>query len=241
LKLQVLSLFHHDLNLDEFPRFRGGWPLQGDLKGPTSAKPGEFVKIQVVVEKGQDLKLQVIPNTDFLSLKELDDTPVVLFPNTKPGTWVVVAAVNDQGKTYLGTYTLTVAGDKPSPDSNTPVGPPDNPKPTPQPQPKDDFVSSLVAEYAKSPDAQGLEQLQKLFKGLHELVGKYQNLGSFQNTLVLNSAKMLKKGQLQSVRDLIAKYLLAELGNDPRTIDQDTLKKVLEKIIEGLQQCSANS
>src|ERR1700744_3452549 len=85
---------------------------QISLVGPETATPGDLTKIQVKLGGSTDLKVSVLlngkPTTQgYTTVKELDDTPVVMFFTKQQGTYTILATGLKDGKQQVVIYVLT--------------------------------------------------------------------------------------------------------------------------------------
>jgi hypothetical protein len=217
---------------------------QVKLDGPSEAVVGNLNKVAVQIEKGKDLKITLLKNgkqttADHMVVKELDDSvAVLLFPPTpkkgEPQSWnyTVVAAVNNDGKTYTAFHFTEVNKAAPTPDPVIPV---------PDPEPKDPKVTALQQDlgafWATGKDAVSRDKLVKAFEEVKSAVATLKTFGDFETTVVTSVERNLPdRAKLRTVRTRIAAYLVDRTGEDPRAWDAKIASDVCDEINAALRR-----
>lgn len=202
------------------------------VEGPKDATVGYRVKAKLTADV-TDMKLKCFPSNDdwmgvvdFEGQKWIDFVPGrrILGDAGQPKLFTFVIAGNKANKTYLETWEVMV-----NPDGE--VIPPPKPKP---PEPESQLSKDLKAAYLVNPNEQAKTKLIAVYT---KLINDSPKITSFKQ-----AAEQLSKEtpaaigtDLQSVRDVVAEYLVANLGRQGSAWNQETLVAALRRVITCLQ------
>lgn len=211
------------------------------LTGPETGVPGELTKIQVKVGGYADLQIKVLQNgkpttQGFSTLKELDDTPVVMFYTKTSATYTIIASGIKDGKHMVVLYLLPIANpapivpDVPVPDPNV--------KPIPPKVVLTGFNKEIFDLYTASPDAGSLDLLIATLTDLKAFVPNLKTYGDFETTLAATASKRIgDTTKLRKVRDRIGDYLIEKTGSDPRAWNANKATTVCDDVLAALKGC----
>lgn len=203
------------------------------VEGPKEATTGYRVKAKLTADVA-DLQIKCFPsNDDWYAVQDLSGNKFIDFVPGKKSVpagqssqlYTFVVAGNKANKTYLELWEVVV-----KPDGE--VIPP--PKPVPEPE-KTQLYKDLFAAYKVSPSADALKLHIKLYTEFLDEVkaDKYTSASAAGASL---KAKFEKINDLQSVQDVVADYLIKNVGstwNKPKLVDAMTaIVKTLSTIPE---------
>lgn len=216
------------------------------LVGPDAATPGELTKVQVKTNATTGLKIDVLlngkPTTQgYSAMKELDDSPVILFYTKNAGTYTVVASGVFQNKPDTVYFVLVIQNPVPAPDV---VPTPDpNVKPIPPPVPKPSpkltgFAQEVYDLYKAEPDDGSLDLLIATFNDTKAFLPNLKTFGDFETSIAATAAKRINsQTKLRKLRDRIGDYLIEKTGSDPRAWNQVKASQVCDDVIAALKGC----
>jgi hypothetical protein len=208
------------------------------VEGPNKATVGYRVKAKLTTDVA-DFKLKCFPGNDdwvgiidfegnkwidFVPGKNILGNPLAAGTNVAPKLFTFVAAGNKAGKTYLETWEVTVY-----PDGDSPT-----PGPGPTPAPDSQLMKDLKAAYMVNPSPLNKNKLITVYS---KLVTDSAQMTSFKQAAdQLSKETPLAIGSdLQPVRDVVAEYLVANVGRQGSAWNQATLVAALRQIITCLQ------
>lgn len=87
---------------------------------------------------------------------------------------------------------------------------------------------------ALKPDLKLLNKYQTIWESLNSR--KFDNFGTFESVLKSEMAKGLQPNELKDVRDLVAKFLLDNLKDDPRRTSVSDMQSTIDQIIAALKE-----
>lgn len=201
------------------------------VEGPKDGTVGYRVKAKLTTDI-TDMKLKCFPANDdwmgvvdFEGQKWIDFVPgkKLLAPGEKSKLFTFVVAGNKAGKTHLETWEVVI-----SPDGEV------TPVPVPVPAPDSQLMKDLKAAYLVSPNEAAKAKL----------IGVYAKLAidAPRITSFKQAAEQLSREtpaaigtDLQSVRDVVADYLVTNVGRQGSAWNQDTLVAALRRVITCLQ------
>jgi hypothetical protein len=195
------------------------------VEGPEVTQVGTLNKYKITQDGTRDLKILILKagqpyDQGWFALKDLDDTPVIMFVPQENGLYTLVVAANQDNKTFLVLKTVQVG-----------------PRPDPDPEPKQGFAAELKQRYLASPDTESLDALIEVFTEVKKAIPTIKNFGDFEVVISNVATRRLAKGKLQTVRERIGDYLLEQTGDDPRAWDPDKANRVCDDILTALKAC----
>lgn len=213
------------------------------LTGPDTASPGELTKVQVKTNATTGLKIDVLlngkPTTQgYSAMKELDDTPVILFYTKNAGTYTVVASGVFQNKPDTVYFVLVIQNPIPVPVPDVVPVPDPNVKPIP-PTPKlSGFQLDVYNLYKAEPDDGSLDLLIATFTDTKAFLPNLKSFGDFETSIAATAAKRINsQTKLRKLRDRIGDYLIEKTGSDPRAWNQAKASQVCDDVIAALKGC----
>lgn len=194
------------------------------IKGDSVLKVGTLQSLTIEENSGKNLKIEVLKNgktckEGWQLLKTLDDKPILLVMVTEEARYTFVFASSEGEKTNLVTHTLE--------PENAPIKPDPDPKPAPT-------ANLAVKIKALKPDLKLLNKYQTIWESLNSR--KFDNFGTFESVLKSEMAKGLQPNELKDVRDLVAKFLLDNLKDDPRRTSVSDMQSTIDQIIAALKE-----
>lgn len=202
------------------------------VEGPKEGTVGYRVKAKLTTDVA-DMKLKCFPANDdwmgvvdFEGQKWIDFVPgrKLLAPGEKSKLFTFVVAGNKANKTFLETWEVVI-----SPDGEvTPVPVPNPPGPTPAPDTQ--LMKDLKAAYLVFPNDAAKTKLIGVYV---KLVVDAPKLTSFKQAAdqLSRETPAAIGTDLQAVRDVVAEYLVANVGRQGSAWNQETLVAALRRII----------
>lgn len=201
------------------------------VEGPKEGTVGYRVKAKLSADV-TDMKLKCFPANDdwmgvvdFEGQKWIDFVPgkKLLAPGEKSKLFTFVVAGNKANKTYLETWEVVVL-----PDGEV------APVPVPVPTPDSPLMKDLKAAYLVFPNAASKAKLITVYE---KLAADAPKLTSFKQAAdQLSRETPLAIGMdLQPVRDVVADYLVTNVGRQGSAWNQETLVAALRRVITCLQ------
>lgn len=213
-----------------------GSPAFAQIKvdGPKEGTVGYRVKAKLTADV-TDLKLKCFPANedwmgvvDFEGQKWIDFVPgkKILGDAGQPKLFTFVIAGNKANKTYLEAWEVVI-----NPDGEV-IPPPKPPGPTPAPDSQ--LMKDLKAAYLVSPNEASKAKLIGVYT---KLIADAPQFKSFKEAAAsLSAATPAAIGtDLQSVRDVVADYLVTNVGRQGSAWNQETLVAALRRVITCLQ------
>jgi hypothetical protein len=209
---------------------------QVKIAGPNEGKPNKNVVLTLDV-KGNDMKVQTffngedkVPEGSVLTLKNLQDQPIILLNTEQEGIFTFVVVVNIDNKTQLSSHVVKIGNAKPIPPP--PPVDPDKPNPKP-PAPANSLAADLALAYSKAQDATKLPMLIGIFEEVSRM--NYRSYDDMELVLRSTAEKYLQPNDLRPLRDAISSYLLKTLGDDTRKRTIDKGKAAYMDVITALK------
>jgi hypothetical protein len=198
------------------------------VEGPKEGTVGYRVKAKLTANV-LDMKLKCFPANDdwmgvvdFEGQKWIDFVPgkKLLAKDEKSKLFTFVVGGNKDGKTYLETWEVTISVD----------GEDIPPPPKPKPEPESQLSKDLKAAYLVNPNEIAKTKLVAVYT---KLLNDAPKITSFKQAAEqLSRETPLAIGtDLQSVRDVVAEYLVANVGRQGSAWNQETLVAALRRII----------
>ncbi len=213
-------------------------PLFAQIKmeGPAVGTVGYRVKAKLTTDCA-DFQIKCFPPsddwvgmTDFSGQKWIDFVPgrnilggQAAGNSVAPKMFTFVAAGNKDGKTFLETWSVTI-----SPDDYVPPPPPPNPTPEPTSQ----IYKDLKAAYLVSPNADAKTKLIAVYQGISNTT--FKNFKEAADKLSADTPAAIGS-DLRAVRDVVASYLVTNVGRDGTQWDQLRLQTALRQVIDVLK------
>jgi hypothetical protein len=217
---------------------------QVKLEGEKEATVGNLNKVAVKIEKGKDLKIQLLKDgeptaSEHMVVKELDDSvAVLLFPPVpkkgQPTSWTytVVAAVNSDGKTHTAFHVAKVGKSNPLPEPKTPE---EDDEPTPAKL--TEIQKDLEDLYKAAPDSVSKDKLIAAFTEVKLKVPSLKSFGDYETEIAASVTKQLpERTKLRTIRVRISSFLVEKTGEDPRRWDAKVATDTCDEVIEALRR-----
>lgn len=198
------------------------------VEGPKEGTVGYRVKAKLTVD-ASDFKLKCFPaNDDWMGVvdfegnKWIDFVPgkKILGPTNQPKLFTFVVAGNKGGKTFLETWEVTIG--------------PDGEVVPPPPAPNDQLLKDLKAAYLVFPNADAKTKLIGVYSKLATDAPKFKNFKEAADQLSKETPAAIGS-DLQPVRDVVAEYLVTNVGRQGSAWNQETLVAALRRVITCLQ------